>query len=63
MEKLVCFICEKEINEGDRILAFDEFIPSDYEWEDYKEYGVFEEVDPNSGSWNLAHYFCMFKKS
>ncbi len=60
--KLICPICEKEITKKDKILAFAEFIPEDYQWEGFDTFGEFDEVIPASDGWNLAHYWCMFKK-
>jgi len=60
--KLICFVCNKPITRGQRILAFDEFRPLKYEWDYFEETGVFDEVLPVNAQWNLAHFYCIFKK-
>lgn len=57
-----CEVCKKEIGKKDRILAFDEVEFDDWDWNQAKESGGFEEVIPKSNQWYLAHYYCMFKK-
>lgn len=62
LTKIECMVCLKEITKGDKILAFDEFTPSDYDWENIGDMDGFDEVIPDSGFWNLVHYYCIFKK-
>ena len=62
---LKCWLCEEEIEEGERVLAFDEIVIFDDYWNarDDDDDHEFDEIEPLSGSWKLAHYFCMFQKS
>lgn len=60
--EILCVICEKPIVQGDKILAFDEFTPENYQWENIEDHDGFDEVIPDSGFWHLSHYWCIFKK-
>ena len=60
--KIICEICLEEITKGQRIIAFGEFTPDDYQWKDIDVYEGFDEVIPDEGGWRLAHFWCMFKK-
>lgn len=62
---LECALCDKPIEDGQRIVAFDEYLAADDEWEDIHAgiHDGFEEIEPASGSWLLAHYHHFFKEA
>lgn len=61
--KLECVICKKEITQEDRILAFGEFKPDQYQWDNLDVNDGFDEVIPEEDQWFLSHYYCIFKRS